>query len=120
MIMLIEYIPLIVQLLIGFALAIIFLLLSEWLGAKRVTEEKRSTYESGMEPFRTARERFSVKFYLVAMIFIIFDIEIVFMYPWAVGFSNLELKGLIAMILFIVMLFAGYIYVVKKGALKWD
>ena len=116
----IEYIPLIFMLVFGFVIAGIFMILSEWLGARRSTSEKKTTYESGMQPFRTARDRFSVKFYIVAMLFILFDIEIVFMYPWAVQFKELQSTGFIAMILFIVLLFAGYIYVVKKGALKWD
>jgi NADH-quinone oxidoreductase subunit A len=73
-----------------------------------------------MEPITTARERFSVKFYMVAMLFILFDIEIVFMYPWAIQFKTLGMVGLLAMALFMVLLFAGYIYVLKKGALEWQ
>jgi NADH-quinone oxidoreductase subunit A len=73
-----------------------------------------------MEPVKTARERFTVKFYLVAMMFILFDIEIVFMYPWAVQMRELGGYGLAAMVLFMVLLFSGYLYVIKKGALRWD
>lgn len=115
-----EYIPLIFMILFGFGMAYIFMLLAEAMGARRTTREKRTTYESGMQPFKSARDRFSVKFYLVAMLFIIFDIEIVFMYPWAVQFQKLGSTGFIAMMLFIVLLLAGYVYVIKKGALKWD
>ncbi|MGA2296613.1 MAG: NADH-quinone oxidoreductase subunit A [FCB group bacterium] len=115
-----SYVPLIFMVVIGFAVGIIFLVLSEWLGARRSTKEKQTTYESGMPPVGTARERFSVKFYMIAMLFILFDIEIVFMYPWASQFRELGSTALVAMILFIVLLFAGYIYVLKKGALKWD
>jgi len=79
-----------------------------------------STYESGMEPVSSVKERHSVKFYLVAMLFILFDIEIVFMYPWAVQFKQLGTQGFVAMILFMVLLFAGFIYIVRKGALEWD
>jgi len=118
--MLIDYLPLIFMVVFGFVVGIAFLLMSEWLGAKRKTEGKLTTYESGMPPVRTARERFSVKFYMTAVLFILFDIEIVFMYPWAVQFKELGTNALIAMILFIVLLFAGYIYVIRKGALKWD
>ena len=82
--------------------------------------QKLSTYESGMPPVSSAHERFSVKFYLVAMLFILFDIEVVFMYPWAVSFRQLGGYALGAMLLFMVTLFVGYIYIVKKGALKWD
>jgi NADH-quinone oxidoreductase subunit A len=72
-----------------------------------------------MEPVKSARERFSVKFYLVAMLFIIFDIEIVFMYPWAVKFRELGLFGLVEMLVFIGILLVGYLYIWKKGALRW-
>jgi NADH-quinone oxidoreductase subunit A len=78
-----------------------------------------STYESGMEPVKTARERFSVKFYLVAMLFILFDIEIVFMYPWAVKFRELGVLGLVEMLVFIAILLVGFVYVWRKGAFKW-
>jgi len=118
--MLIEYAPLIFMVIIGFAVAVIFLFGSEFLGAKRNTKEKRSTYESGMIPVGNARERFSVKFYMVAVSFIIFDIEVVFLYPWAVQLKTLGLTAFIAVVLFIVILFAGYFYEVLKGGLNWD
>ncbi len=105
---------------LGFAFAFVFLILSEWMGARRETHEKTTTYESGMLPFRTARERFSVKFYLVAMSFIVFDIEVVFLYPWAVSFSSLDSAGFWGMIIFIIVLFAGYYYELKKGGFQWD
>jgi NADH-quinone oxidoreductase subunit A len=92
---------------------------NKWIGPKQPNEEKLSTYESGMEPVRTARERFSVKFYLVAMLFIVFDIEIVFMYPWAVKFRELGLFGFIEMLVFIAILLVGFLYIWKKGALQW-
>ncbi|MFN3306114.1 MAG: NADH-quinone oxidoreductase subunit A [Candidatus Kapaibacteriota bacterium] len=118
--MLESYIPLILMVILGFLFAFLFLILSEWMGARRVTREKITTYESGMIPFRTARERFTVKFYLVAMSFIVFDIEVVFLYPWAVSFSSLDSAGFWAMIVFVVVLFAGYYYELKKGGLQWD
>lgn len=115
-----SYIPIVVTIIIGLIFGYVMLKLHEILGPKRPSREKETTYESGMEPIASARERYSVKFYLVAMLFILFDIEIVFMYPWAVSFNTLETQGFIAMILFMVLLFAGFIYVVKKGALKWE
>ena len=118
--MLIEYVPLIFMVIIGFAVAVIFMLGSQFLGAKRTTLEKRSTYESGMQPFGNARERFSVKFYLVAVSFIVFDIEVVFLYPWAVQLEALGLTAFVAVVIFIVVLFAGYFYEVLKGGLNWD
>lgn len=115
-----TYIPLMVMILIGIIFGISNIFLSENLGPRRSTRQKLSTYESGMEPVKSARERFSVKFYLVAMMFILFDIEIVFMYPWAVQFKKLGMYGFSAMILFMVLLFSGYLYVIRKGALRWD
>ena len=118
--MLESYIPIGIIILIGIAFAIVMSKASEWFGPKNPTEPKLSTYESGMEPIRTAHERVSVKYYLVAMLFIIFDIEVVFLYPWAVNFKALGMFGLIEMFIFIAILMLGYIYVWKKGALQWD
>ena len=81
---------------------------------------KNSPYECGIEPVGDARQRFPVKFYLVAVLFILFDIEAVFLYPWAVTFRQLGLYGLIEMALFIVILFVGYLYLLKKRALEWE
>ncbi len=118
--MLIEYFPLILTIVAGFGFAIIFLIAAEWLGARRWTKEKRSVYESGMIPFGTARERFSIKFYMVAVSFLVFDIEVVFLYPWAVQVEGLGTAALLAAFLFIIILFVGYIYEVLKGGLEWD
>lgn len=117
----ISYLPLIVMVAVGFLFGLSNVFLAEVLGSRRnKTNVKLDTYECGMNPIKTARERFSVKFYLVAMLFIVFDIEIVFMYPWAVKFRELGEIGLVAMLLFMALLFAGFVYVYKKGALTWD
>lgn len=115
-----NYLPLIIMVVFGFAIGVVFLFLSEWLGAKRKTKGKESTYESGMPVFGTARDRFSVKFYMIAVSFIVFDIEVVFMYPWAVRFQSLGLTAFLAMILFITVLFIGYAWELSKGGLEWD
>ncbi len=115
-----NYIPVAIMMMIGVGFGIMNVVIAEYIGPRRPNKEKNSTYESGIEPIKSARERFSVKFYMVAMLFILFDIEVVFMYPWAVQFKTLGNVGYIAMVLFMILLFAGYIYVVKKGALKWD
>jgi NADH-quinone oxidoreductase subunit A len=94
--------------------------LSYVIGRRVRTKEKLSTYECGNEPFEDARGRFSVKFYLVAILFIIFDIEVVFLYPWAVIYKKLALFGLIEMGVFLLILLAGYFYIIKKGALDWE
>jgi NADH-quinone oxidoreductase subunit A len=115
-----QYIPIAIIGTIGIVAGVVFSNINRWIGPRRPSEEKLSTYESGMEPVRSARERFSVKFYLVAMLFIVFDIEIVFMYPWAVRFRDLGLFGYIEMMVFIGILLIGYLYILKKGALRWD
>ena len=114
-----EYVPIGIMVLLGVAAGIVFTNINRLIGPKHPSEEKLSTYESGMEPVKSARERFSVKFYLVAMLFIVFDIEIVFMYPWAVMFRQLGLFGFIEMMVFIFILLVGFLYILKKGALQW-
>ena len=107
---------------IGFA--IVNIIISNIVGPRNPNAEKLTTYESGIEPLGTAHGRFSVKYYMAAMLFIIFDIEIVFMYPWAVSFlkidPQLRMYSLMEMIAFIVLLFIGYFYMLRKGALKWN
>jgi NADH-quinone oxidoreductase subunit A len=115
-----AYVPIVMMLAAAVALGLILMVLHWVLGPHRPNEEKNSTYESGMTPIRTARERFSVKYYMVAVLFILFDIEVIFLYPWAVNFRSLGLFGYIEMILFIVILLIGYYYILKRGALKWD
>ncbi len=115
-----SYIPIVIMISVGVALGLILYTLHRILGPHRPNPEKLSTYESGMAPVRSARERFSVKYYMVAVLFILFDIEVIFLYPWAVNFRALGLFGYIEMVVFIVILFVGYIYILKKGALQWD
>jgi NADH-quinone oxidoreductase subunit A len=115
-----QYAPIGIMLAIAVLFGLFLVNVNKWLGPKRPTEEKLSTYESGMEPVKSARDRFSVKFYLVAMLFIVFDIEIVFMYPWAVRFRELGLFGFVEMLVFIAVLLVGYLYILRKGALRWD
>jgi NADH-quinone oxidoreductase subunit A len=116
---LLSYLPILTLLLLaaGFALATLFL--SSVLGPRRPSKDKLSTYECGIDPVGSARERFSVKFYLVAMLFIVFDIEIVFLYPWAVILNSLGLFGLVEMLFFLGILLIGLLYVWKKGGLEW-
>ena len=118
--MLESYVPIFVMVGGGIAFGVIMVKLNEWFGPHRPTEEKLSTYESGMEPVRGARDRFSVKYYMVAVLFILFDIEVVFLYPWAVSFKQLGVGGFVEMVVFIGILLIGYFYVWRKGALKWD
>jgi NADH-quinone oxidoreductase subunit A len=121
--MLQPYIPVLLLIAFVIANAILMLGVSHVLSSYRRTPTKIAPYESGMPVLGDARERFSVKFYLVAMLFIIFDIETVFMIPWAVAFRQLgDMAGLliIEMLVFIVILAVGYVYIWKRGALQWD
>ena len=115
-----EYIPLVM--LTGFVIlnAVAILVGSHLLSPSRPTPVKAMPYESGMPPLGDTRERFSVKFYLIAMLFIIFDIETVFMIPWGVAFRQLGLFGLVEMLVFVVILLVGYVYAWKRGALEWE
>jgi NADH-quinone oxidoreductase subunit A len=101
----------------GFALASI--VLSSLVGPRKPTPEKEAPYECGMPPVGDARERVSVKFYLVAMIFLLFDIEVAFLYPWAMALRDLGWNGFAQVVLFMLLLLAGYVYVWRKGALDW-
>ena len=92
---------------------------SAWVGVKRRSREKLSPYECGIAPVGDARERFSISFYLVGMVFILFDVEAAFLYPWAVVYKDLKWYGFVEMFLYIVILLAGYVYIWKKGALDW-
>jgi NADH-quinone oxidoreductase subunit A len=119
-----EYIPLLILMALAMILAATLVGLSWILGPKKPSAAKLAPYECGVTPVGSARERFPVKFYLIAMLFIIFDIETVFLYPWAVTFRGLphamQVFELFEMIVFIVILFVGYIYVWKKGAFEWE
>ncbi|HVF11400.1 MAG TPA: NADH-quinone oxidoreductase subunit A [Abditibacteriaceae bacterium] len=103
---------------VGFAAGAV--LLSSVLGPRRPTKVKNQPYECGIDPVGDARLRFSVKFYVIAMLFILFDIEAIFLYPWAVMFQQLRLFGLLEMMAFLGFLIMGYIYLWKRGALEWD
>lgn len=121
--MLQPYVPLLVLIAFVVANAIMILGLSHLLSSYRRTAVKAAPYESGMPVLGDARERFSIKFYLVAMLFIVFDIEVVFMIPWAVAFRQLtEMGGLLIleMFVFIAILGVGYVYIWKRGGLEWN
>ena len=115
-----EYIPLLMLVIFVVISGIIFVGLSLFLSNRRPTPIKGVPYESGMPPLGSARERVSVKFYLVAMLFIVFDLETVFMFPWAKAFRQLGLFGLVEMGVFILILAVGYVYIWKRGALEWE
>lgn len=115
-----QYIPIFVLLGVAFVVALAFMALSRFLGPYRPNTIKLRPYESGMDPVGQANDRYSIAFYLVAMEFIVFDLEVVFIYPWAVRFLDLSAGTFAAMTVFILVLFVGLIYTLKKGTLDWD
>ncbi len=118
--MLAEYLPVLVFLSVGFAMAVIMLLLGAMMAPRRPDAAKDSPFECGFEAFEDARMKFDVRYYLVAILFIIFDLEIAFLFPWAVVLDKIGLFGLIAMGIFLGILIIGFIYEWKKGALEWE
>src|SRR5438874_12177843 len=122
-----DYLPILLMFIVAAGFAVGNIILSQFVGQRKQTRTKMMPYECGKDPVCSARERFSVKFYLIAMLFILFDIEVIFLIPWAVVFRRLStpqygMKNLIffEMIVFIALLAAGLIYVIKKGALDWS
>ncbi len=113
------YIPIIIFFLIAVLLPIILLTASRLLQRRVFEKNKLSPYECGVDPIGDARERFSVRFYIIAMLFLVFDVEVVFLFPWAVIYDRLALFGLIEMLVFIGILIVGYFYAWRKGALEW-
>lgn len=118
--MLQSYTPILILLGVSLLNAVGMVVASHFLSPLRPTPVKEEPYESGMIPLGSTRERFSVKFYMVALLFIVFDIETVFLIPWGVMFRSLGIFGFTEMLVFIGILFVGFIYIWKKGALQWD
>ena len=118
--MLVEYIPIAILFIVATAIAVLIVVLGAIFGPKRQSFRKMSPYESGMMPIGPGTRRMSIRFYLVAVLFILFDVEVIFFYPWAVNFRALGLFGFIEMLVFVGILLVGYVYIWKKGALEWD
>ena len=114
------YLPILIMIGLGIGFSAGNVLLSQFIGPKRPTPEKSAPYECGMPPVGDARERQSIRFYLVAMIFLLFDIEVAFLYPWALALRSLGWSGYVQVLLFTLVLLAGYLYIWKKGALDWS
>jgi len=115
-----TFFPVLVQIALGILIAGALVAISFLIGKRVRDRVKESPYECGMAPTGTARERFSVKFYLVAIVFILFDIEAIFLYPWAVIYRELKMFAFVEMLLFIVLILSGFFYIWKKGALDWS
>ena len=115
-----PYFPLVIIFAVAAVVVLALLLVASKVGPKSTNPAKAEPFESGNPPRGDARIRFSIRFYLVAMLFLIFDLEVVFLYPWAIYFRQLGVYGLVQMGIFLVILAIGYAYVWKKGALEWD
>jgi NADH-quinone oxidoreductase subunit A len=115
-----SYFPILLFIFVALAFGVVTLIVSYLVQPKYPEPEKLSTYECGSEPFSDARMPFPVRYYIFAMLFVIFDIEIIFLYPWAVVFDKIGLIGLLEMIIFIGLFVVAYVYAWRKGALEWD
>lgn len=115
-----DYLPILIQLIVAAGFGVGTIIITHLIGPKVRTEHKLSAFESGVEVIGNARQPFSIKYFMVAILFVIFDIEVIFMYPWAVNFREFGLSGLIEMFIFMGLLLLGFIYVIKKKALEWD
>jgi len=115
-----RYFPILFFVIIALTFGLWSLIISYLVHPKYPESEKLTTYECGSEPFSDARMPFPVRYYIFAMLFVIFDIEVIFLYPWAVVFSKIELIGLIEMLVFIGLVLVAYVYAWRKGALEWD
>ena len=118
--MLAEYFPILLFILVGLGVGVAPLVLGKLLAPSRPDPEKLSPYECGFEAFEDARMKFDVRYYLVAILFIIFDLEVAFLFPWAVSLGNIGLLGFWSMMIFLAVLTVGFIYEWKKGALEWE
>lgn len=115
-----DYLPIAMMFVVamGFVLTTIFV--THLLGPKRKSEVKLETFECGIESKGNARMPFSIKYFIVAILFVLFDVEVIFMYPWAVNFKEMGMQGFIEMLIFLGLLLFGFVYIIKKGALKWE
>ncbi len=118
--MLEQYLPILLFILVGLALGAVLLTVGTVLSPNRPNPEKLSPYECGFEAFEDARMKFDVRYYLVAILFILFDLEIAFLFPWAVVLPEIGLFGFVAMMVFLLVLVVGFVYEWKKGALEWE
>lgn len=115
-----DYLPIVLMFLVALGFVITTMIASHWLGPKRKTKIKLDSFECGIESEGNARLPFAIKYFLVAILFVLFDIEVIFMYPWAVNFKDLGMTGVIEVFSFIILLLVGFYYMLSKKALKWE
>lgn len=115
-----NYFPIALQLIFAVGLIATIIVLSDYLGPKRKTDDKLQNFESGIEIKGNARQPMAIKYFLVAILFVLFDVEVIFFYPYAVNFKELGWQGFIAVVMFVAFFLTGFIYIIKKGALDWE
>lgn len=115
-----NYLPIALQVIFAVGLIATIIIGSNWLGPKRKTADKLQNFESGIQIRGNARQPMAVKYFLVAILFVLFDVEVIFFYPYAVNFRELRWEGFIAVVMFVSLFIAGLVYIFKKGALKWE
>ena len=115
-----NYLPILMQALLAVGFVVTTIFISGKLGPKRKSAIKDKNFECGIESVGNARIPFSVKYFLVAILFVLFDIEVIFLYPWAINFKELGIEGMIKMIVFMALLLVGFFYIIKKKALQWE
>ncbi|CAM4001604.1 NADH-quinone oxidoreductase subunit A [Flavobacterium sp. LB2P84] len=115
-----NYIPILMQFILAVGFVVGTILVSGKLGPKRSSEIKDKNFECGIESVGNARIPFSVKYFLVAILFVLFDVEVIFLYPWAINFKELGMEGMVKMVIFMMLLLVGFFYIIKKKALEWE
>ena len=115
-----DYLPILLMFIVALGFVVTTMIASHWLGPKRKTKIKLDSFECGIESEGNARLPFAIKYFLVAILFVLFDIEVIFMYPWAVNFKDLGMTGVIEVFTFIILLLVGFYYMLSKKALKWE
>src|ERR1700743_1003040 len=116
----VNYLPIIFQMVVALGFVVGTMFVTHKIGPRRITKDKLASFELGIEVIGNARTPISIKYFLVAILFVLFDVEVIFMYPWAINFKELGSTGMIEMFIFIATLLLGFIYVIKKRALEWD
>ena len=114
-----DYLPIVLMFIVAAGFAVTFIVLSQLVGQRKRTRTKLMPYECGIDPVDNARGRYTVRYYIIAILFVVFDVETIFLFPWAVKFKALGLFGLVEMLVFLGILIVGYIWIWKKGALEW-
>ncbi|WEK19568.1 MAG: NADH-quinone oxidoreductase subunit A [Candidatus Pedobacter colombiensis] len=116
----VDFLPIVFQVIVALGFVVVTLVATHFLGPRRKTKDKLETFEAGIQTIGNARQPFSIKYFLVAILFVLFDVEVIFMYPWAVNFRALGMTGMIEMFVFMGTLLLGFIYVIKKKSLDWN